>query len=96
MPMNFNQQSAAATDATFIQMVEQAMIKVSQDIATEAVGVAGHAARYAFAVQCLRSPDVFAPLLARGVVADTTTDKTATDAAIYNRLSAIWNGYAGA
>ncbi len=96
MTMTFAQQAVAATDAAFIPMVTEAAIKVAQDVASESTGTAGHAARAAFALQVLRSPQVFGPLLAQGVVADTVTDKTATDANLYTRISAIWNAYAGA
>lgn len=96
MTMTFAQQAVAAADVAFIPVVTQAAIKVAQDIASESSGTAGHIARAVFSARVLSSPAVFGPLIAQGVVADTTTDKTATDLAIYNRISSIWNAYAGA
>jgi len=94
--MTYATQYTAAIDPAFIPVVAQASIKCAQDISSESTATTGHAARAVFALQVLRSPDLFGPIIARGVVADGTTDKNSTDIAIYNRISAIWNGYAGA
>jgi hypothetical protein len=96
MTMTYAQQAVAASDAAFIPVVTQAAIKVAQDIASEPTTTPGHEARAALSLQVLRSPEVFGPMLAKGVVADGTTDKSAADASVYNRIAGIWNGYAGA
>lgn len=96
MTLSYTQQAAAAIVPGFIAVVSQAMLKVAQDIASEATNTPGHAARYLLAQKVLNSPGAYATIFPAGVVADGITDGTATDTAIYNRISAIWNGYAGA
>lgn len=96
MSLTYAQQATAAVSQTFIAVVSQAMLKVAQDIASEATNTPGHAARYLLAQKVLNSPGNYASIFPAGVVADGVTDGTATDTAIYNRISAIWNGYAGA
>jgi hypothetical protein len=90
---SYAQDAVAGSDTAFVTVVREAMLKVSQDIASESTATPLHTQRVAFANQCLRSPDVFAPILAQAAAVDGVTDKTATDVAIYNRLSAIWNSY---
>lgn len=90
---SYAQDAVASADPVFITAVRGAMLKCAQDIVGESTNVPQHAQRATFANQCLRSPDIFAPLLAAAAAVDGITDKTATDVAIYNRLSAIWNGY---
>lgn len=96
MTLSYTQQAAAAISPAFIAVVSQAMLKVAQDIASEATNTPGHAARYLLAQKVLNSPGAYVTIFPAGVVADGVTDGTAADTAIYNRLSAIWNGYAGA
>lgn len=90
---SYTQDAVAGSDTAFVTVVRGAMLKVSQDIASESIATPQHSQRVAFANQCLRSPDVFAPILAQAAAVDGVTDKTATDSAVYNRLSSIWNSY---
>lgn len=90
------QEFTLITDGGLLQRVEMAAVASAIAILNEGTGVAFHTQRATFAKEVIAAPDATAKRLIVGVVADGTTDGTATDAALQTRVNAIWNAYAGA
>ena len=80
-------------DTDFQYRVAMAIISTAIAIQNEAVNVANHAQRSAYALLVLANPSGYARIMAPGFTVDGTMDTTATDAALAARASAIWNAY---
>lgn len=93
--MTYTAQATLAADAVFIARVTQAAISSAKDIMAEAGDTAGHLKRTEYAVQVLRSPQVFGPLMAQGVASNVAISAGSTDSDIQFTVNSLWNAYAG-
>jgi hypothetical protein len=93
--MTFLAQSALANDEDFVARVTQAAVTAAKDIQAEAGDVAGHVKRTDYALQVLRSPQVFGPLFAQGVATNPAITGASTDNDIQFTVNSLWNAYAG-
>lgn len=93
--MTLLSQSTLAADSDFIMRVTQAAIKAATDTQAEPANTIGHVKRTEFALQVLRSAQVFGPLLAQGVTSGGLVNAQSTDSDIQFTVNALWNAYAG-
>lgn len=93
--MGFTEQYAVAQDVGFIGRVAIAISQAAIAINGELASTPHAAQRGALAVKVLTEPPLqWARIFAFGVAADETITTGSTDAAIFARVSAIWNDYA--
>jgi hypothetical protein len=92
--MSYLTRAQFASDANLILKVKQAMLTTALAVQAEAANVPNHMNRSAFALQALRSPDTFAPIMAQGIVTDTSLSGTSTDAELQTVMDRLWNSYA--
>ena len=92
--MSLTTQFAAATDTTFLNLIQAAIIQQAIAITSEAPTAADHINRANLATEVLRSPGQYLASFAQAV-ASQAIDKTAADSAILNTVSAVWNAIAG-
>lgn len=90
------EQYALLENQQLFEKAHQAIVKAAIDIASELDTTEGHDARVAYATRVLSDPASHTRSFLPGIVADSTIDELATDITLYNRVSAIWNAYAGA
>lgn len=93
--MSFLTQSALASDADFVARVTQAAVTAGKDIQAEPGDTVGHIKRTDYALQVLRSPQVFGPLFAQGVASNPAITGASTDSDIQFTVNSLWNAYAG-
>ena len=95
--MAYTDQYTLSKDTVFVGRAIIAMTKVALDVCAELDSTAGHQQREIFSVGVLRNNlgyDVRAQLVA-GIVADVAISGASTDQNLYDRLSSIWNAFAG-
>jgi len=92
--MSLTTQFAAATDTTFLNLIQAAIVQQAIAITSEASTAADHINRVNLATSVLRSPGQYLASFAQAV-ASQSVDKTATDALILTTVSAVWNAIAG-
>jgi hypothetical protein len=92
--MSLATQAAAATDQTFLTLIEAAIVQQAIAITSEATNVVNHTNRVRLATQILLSPITYVSDFA-WAVASQAVDKTAADATILNTVSSVWNAIAG-
>ncbi len=93
--MTFVQQATLAADTTFIARVTQAAVTAGKDIQAEVGSTPGHVKRTDYALQVLRSPQVFGPLFAQGVASNPAISGASTDSDIQFTVNSLWDAYAG-
>ena len=93
--MSFLVQSNLAKDADFVARVTHAAIKSAAAVQAEAANVVGHIKRTDFALQVLRSSQVYGPLMAQGVVTNVAISAASTDNDIEFTVNSLWNAFAG-
>lgn len=93
--MTYVAQSTLAADTTFIARVTQAAITGAKDVMAEAASTNGHAKRTEFAVQVLRSAQVYGPLMAQGVASNVAISAASTDSDIQFTVNSLWDAYSG-
>jgi superoxide dismutase len=94
--MSYLTRAQFASDANLILKVKQAMLTTALAVQAEAASVTNHDNRAQFALIALRSPDTFAPIMAQGVVTDTSLSGTSTDAELQAVIDRLWNSYSNA
>jgi hypothetical protein len=92
--MSYAANYTAARDATFLQIVEIALVACAKDIITEPATTANHLNRVGLARDVLRSATAWAVIFADGVALQGITN-VSTDPQFYSAVAAVWNGYAG-
>lgn len=92
---DYTSQAALAVDVAFQARVKIAAYNAAINITSESTNATNHARRTNFAQAYAQNPDMYVAKLAFGVAADPTILAGATDAAIQNRVNAIWDTYAG-
>lgn len=96
MATTYAQQYASIqTDSAFVGRITAAAVQAAIAIYGESTGVTSHAARAAFAIKVMASPESYTRQFAWACVADPTIDATATDATLFSRINAQWNVLAG-
>ena len=92
--MSLSTQFAAAQDTTFQNLIQAAIVQSAIMITSELASVANHDNRVKLATNVLLSPTTYVSDFAQAV-SSQAIDKTATDAAIMDAVSAVWNAIAG-
>ena len=82
-------------DNKFLGRITASAVQAAIAIYGEVNTTPGHAQRALYATKVMASPDGYARSIAWSVVSDPTIDSTASDAAIFSRLGAVWNVLAG-
>lgn len=72
----YTQQFTLASDTTFQGQIMVAMLQASANVMTEAVTVAGHAQRAAFAVQVIQNPTKWQSIIAFLIAAQSNNPMT--------------------
>jgi len=93
--MSLTSQETEAQDPTFVAKVKASAANAAIAIASEADNTPGHEQRVDYGTLFLRTPEAEAPKLALGVAGQIANPLAASDSAINNAVSAIWNAYAG-
>ena len=89
----YAEQATLAADAVFQSRVQVAMEGAAIAIVNEDPGTANHASRAALASRVLSDPMNWRVRFAPAVTADVTITAAASDAAIFTRVSAVWNAF---
>jgi hypothetical protein len=92
--MSLATQYAASQDATFLNLIQAAMVQQAIAVTAELTSVTNHTNRVHLATNILLNPTTYVSDFAQAV-ASQAVDKTATDAIILTTVSAVWNALAG-
>lgn len=98
----YTQQAALAVDGVFQGQVMVAMLQTSANVMTEAVTIAGHLQRAAFAVRVMQNPTIWNPILASLLASQSnnpmtplTVPSTVADSLVQTAMDAQWSNIAG-
>lgn len=98
----YTQQYALSQDAVFQGQVMVAMLQTSANVMTEAVTVAGHAQRAAFATQVIQNPTKWQPIIAfllasqsNNPMTPLSVPSTVADTLVQTATDAQWANISG-
>jgi hypothetical protein len=89
------QYQLGASDNTFRQRVQSAILTVARDVSAEATDTPKHVQRSALAQKVALDPWAYAGIMALGVAIQPGVTAQSADADLYAAASALWNLYAG-
>jgi hypothetical protein len=92
--MSLATQYAASIDATFLTLIQAAIVEIAVITTSELASVDNHVNRVRLATNILLNPALYVSDFAQAV-ASQGVDKTSTDTAILSSVSGVWNAIAG-
>lgn len=92
--MSLATQYAASQDATFLTLIQAAIVQTAVILINEAANTVNHIHRVQLATNILLSPTTYVSDFAQAV-ASQGADKNSTDATILADVSGVWNAIAG-
>lgn len=98
----YSQQYNLSQDSVFQQQIMVAMLQTSANVMTEAVTVAGHRERTAFATRVMQNPTVWQPILSflmasqsNNPMTPLTVPSTVADSLVQTAMDAQWSNVSG-
>lgn len=99
----YTQQALLAVDATFQGQITVGMLQTAANVlGAEAITVAGHSIRAAFAIQVIQNPTHWQPIVAAYIASQSnvpmtplTVPSTVADTLIQSAMNAQWSALSG-